>query len=55
MPTWSSDACFTALRKPLPLLLDDLYASSGILVSCLLALCFLVLTDALACRLLSSA
>ena len=33
MVTWS-DACFSAIRKPLPLLLDDLYSSSGILVRC---------------------
>jgi hypothetical protein len=42
MPTWSSDACFTALRKPLPLLLGDLYASSCTLVRCLRALCVLI-------------
>ena len=34
-----SGASFTVLRKPLPSLLGDLYASSGILVRCSRALC----------------
>ena len=33
MATWS-DACFSAIRKPLPLLLVDLHSSSGVLVRC---------------------
>ena len=38
MPSWSED-CFSAVRKPLPSLLDDLYASSGILVGILRVRC----------------
>jgi hypothetical protein len=53
--TWS-DACFAAIGKPLPLLLDDLYISSGVLVSCLRARCALPgFADAVLCRSLSSA